>query len=340
MKIKKIFSIIVVTVLCGGKINAQTTPANLTLSGTKTGNNEYEALNSIQSTQVIHSGTTTYTAGNEIVLNPGFETEAGAEFEAVIEDVSNRLTVMTYNINRREYTKHAKVIKASGADVVAIQEVQSWPITDPNFAELKRETGFNGHMCNTYNYSPVFVYGIVLLWNDAKLGNPIAITDRVINAPNATGNDDSKRGYIVAEFNDFCIVATHLPLNLVDNVSMSIEIIFDVNINYQKPVFIAGDLNPSGGEPINLLNLMSFEMLNYGDSTDEYYDKHATRTSGAQPDLIFWHNQNPNRDIIWNGVPECLWAPDTPNGYAGGIYKDWRFNISDHLPYVVKVKLK
>ena len=73
---------------------------------------------------------------------------------------------------------------------------------------------------------------------------------------------------------------------------------------------------------------------------DFYYDYHATRETGGLPDLILGHNQNPNHEIFWRGVPGCLWASDLPNGYTGGEYKDGRVVISDHIPYLSNVKLK
>jgi len=62
-------------------------PTNLTLSGTQTGNKEYTAKNNIQSTQVINSGKTTYTAGNKVVLSPGFKVELGSEFKIAMTDI-------------------------------------------------------------------------------------------------------------------------------------------------------------------------------------------------------------------------------------------------------------
>lgn len=117
-----------------------------------------------------------------------------------------------------------------------------------------------------------------------------------------------------------------------------------------KPVYIAGDLNPkdkdsypSSVTPLDLFASSGFEVLNYTDriANHGYYIRHhATSEEGGLLDLILGHNQNPNHEIFWRGVPECLWASDLPNGYTGGEYKDWRFVISDHLPYLIKVKLK
>lgn len=107
-------------------------------------------------------------------------------------------------------------------------------------------------------------------------------------------------------------------------------------------MYIAGDLNPkdkdsypSSVTPLDLFASSGFEVLNYTDTItdDEYYkDYHATSEEGGLLDLILGHNQNPNHEIFWRGVPECL--------REDGEYEDWKFEISDHLPYIVKVKLK
>jgi len=272
-----------------GKINSQTT-TNLSFSGTQTGN-----------------------------------------FEAIIDDVAYTLNIMTYNVQRKKYRPHAEVIKSSGADVVSIQEVGG----QRKFNILKNETGFKGKMCVTLNVVDVYKYGIVLLWNETKLGKPIAVTNHKIETPK--DKTDSKRAYIIAEFNDFCVIATHLSTNADENKKM-VEAILkeDVIKNYRKPVYIAGDLNPrpkagdsprpDGYETKKALVDAGFEMLSNTDKNDpEYYNKHATRPNGSQPDLILGYNQHPNREIIWRGVPDGA---------------DRTFTISDHLPYVVKVKYK
>jgi len=63
-------------------------PYSLNLSGTVTGFNSYEAVQTITSTQVINSGFTSYKAGTQIVLSPGFHARAGSEFIATIENTS------------------------------------------------------------------------------------------------------------------------------------------------------------------------------------------------------------------------------------------------------------
>ncbi len=82
------------TVWCSGVVNAQN--AAIALVSTKAGN--YEATNVIVSTQVLSKGTTTYVAGDQIVLRPGFRVKAGSEFVGTIDNPSNYLTIMTYNV--------------------------------------------------------------------------------------------------------------------------------------------------------------------------------------------------------------------------------------------------
>jgi hypothetical protein len=57
---------------------------NLNLTGDIAGANNYQVTNNITSTQVIHSGITTYKA-KETTLNSGFEVQTGAIFEVIPE---------------------------------------------------------------------------------------------------------------------------------------------------------------------------------------------------------------------------------------------------------------
>ncbi len=68
-KVKFIFSVFFITVLCMGKMNAQIAPA----------------IQKITSNQVINTGNTIYKA-KEIELNNDFEVKSGAEFEIIIDD--------------------------------------------------------------------------------------------------------------------------------------------------------------------------------------------------------------------------------------------------------------
>jgi len=61
-------------------------PANLTLTGTVSGFNEYKATQKITSNQVINSGYTVYKAGEIVELGNSFEVKLGAGFEIIFDD--------------------------------------------------------------------------------------------------------------------------------------------------------------------------------------------------------------------------------------------------------------
>lgn len=318
MKEKKIFSIIIVIVFCTGKIVSQSIPDSLSLSGVQIGDNHYDAVN-INSTQIIESGKTTYRASNAITLKPGFHAKSGSDFRASIDGFSKRLNIMTYNLGpdrkKEYYEQHAEVIKLSGADIVALQEVRG-VVTRYNM--LVDRTGFKGKMGTTVNILGFYRYGIAMLWNEDKIGAPISVRVELINTPN---DNDPKRAYIVAEWDDYIVIATHLPLNATDSYNMVTQMLNESFItNYQKPVYIAGDLNPNPTSAEDMPVAAGFGILNNMDEP-----LHATRPENYRPDLILELNHNPNHELIWNGVPNCA---------------DTTYTISDHLPYFVKLKFK
>ena len=297
------------------------TPANSTVSGTVTGNNDVRA-STINSTQIISSGKTDYWAENEIVLNPGFEVKADATFTANMErDSLHHVKMLTYNLwgNHSDYTEHAKVIKNSGADVVSVQEVKY----ETNFDKLKEGSGLSGKMCATINVLGI-KYGIGMLWNENVVGAPIETKEEVIPTPTDIDIDDKKRGFIVAEFQDFCFVATHYGLKDENKLKQSNAILNNTLVqkcfNSRKPVYIAGDLNdePDKASIIKLKD-NGFEVLNkIGDPT------HATLW-GTHIDLILERNSKPDHKTIERGIPV-----ETGDSWT----------LSDHFPYMVRVKVK
>ncbi len=346
------------TVWSSGVVNAQYVAR--VLAGTKAGN--YEATSLILSTQTLSKGTTTYVAGDQIVLRPGFRVKAGSEFVATIDNPSNYLTIMTYNVHKEHYEDNGKVIKESNADIVSIQEITD--IEDPGgaltnnaFKTLKDESGLEGVFYPMHEFKiptlipPLAVNhntGIALLWDQAKLGRPKTAFHRIFTY---FDDGDIARGYIIAEWDDFVVVATHLSTDIDANKRLVQDILKENAVKSGKTVFIAGDLNPrpsdgiprpsDGYETKKHLQNNGFEILNRTDRDDKYMTYHATNEGGGtQPDLILWKNKKSNSRMISRGVPECLWAKDESNDYPGGLYQNWRFHISDHLPYIVKVKFK
>ena len=334
MKIKKIFSIIIITALCLGKINSQTTtPATLPLSGIQFFNHDYDALNSIQSTQtILDSVKTTYTAGSSIVLNPGFHAVAGSEFTAKIEDVSHRITIMTTNLHKRKHTEQAENISLINPDIVSVQEIKFPPI---NFTKMMNKSEYNGEYCATITIatpptlpSPPFppsppsitdLFGIGILWKPSL--TPPAIYKRTMPVLDS----DGFRAYIIAVFPEYCVVATHYSTNESSRKNMTHLILTDPEVvkckNLNKPVYIAGDMNAESGEDgVKDLENADFVVLN--DST-------------SRIDLILEYNKNSNHKVISQGIAiplpfitEDQWLDEDHGG------------ISDHLPRYVRVKFK
>lgn len=191
-------------------------PLNLPLSGTVNGN-QYQKGSTIESTQVIESGKTTYLAEEEVVLNEGFEVKEGAEFEVMFDrDSFFVYTFLTYNLsNNLKYDQHADVINESKADVVSLQEVRM----TAKFLHLKNKTNMDGVMKATIGTE----YGIGILWNTKTVGSPLDKDLVKLSTPN--DKTDSHRAYIVAEFRDFCFVATHYSLDSTHRIEMSESIL-------------------------------------------------------------------------------------------------------------------
>jgi len=342
---KKYISIIVIAALCFGNINSQIIVVDSIISGTQTGNNEYGAVN-IQSTQVINSGKTTYTAGNEIVLNPGFEVKLDAEFEAIIDDDAlNHLTMMTYNIcEKGKRDKHADVILGVNPDVVAIQEV-SFLGANSQFKKLKENTGYKGEK---YGLTRLSNGGIAILWKPS-MGTPTFTKNKI------KFKGEGRRGYIIAEFADFVFICAHLSSFHIDTMVNTL-LNEDVIKNTQKPIYFAGDFNMEPYDPAiaGTLRNAGFEVLNdtttckdeeKGDNCKTY--KYWTSHGRFLKDLILECNTNPKRKVIERGVPLTIlenlgwkFKGDSnlyPDHYP--YYHSTNYD-SDHFPYVVKVKIK
>ena len=305
-------------------------PLNLPLSGTVTGN-QYQKGSSIESTQVIESGTTTYLAEEDVVLNAGFEVKAGAEFEVMFDrDSFHIVNLMTYNIwirSTNKYKDHANVIKKSKADVVSVQEIKG----ETRFNNiLKKNCGYEGTMCVTTTKDS-HKYGIGMLWNPNTMEKPIDIDSKTVTTPN--DGSDPKRAYIVAEFRDFCFVATHYSLDQEHRKEMTNQILQHRIVQkctaMGKPVYVAGDMNEQPeDDAIKIFTDNGYQVLNI---LDDY--NHATRPQRyidkKYIDLILEYNKTPYHKIIDRGIPIPQKERDT-----------WIDNISDHFPYSVKLKVQ
>lgn len=160
---------------------------------------------------------------------------------AFAENRPQQLKIMSYNIrggvgvdNIRDLTRSANVISICDADIVALQEIDS--ITNRNgkvnvMDSLSALTGMYSTFCKAIDFDGGG-YGIGLL----SKTKPLSIT-RV-----ALPGIEERRALIVAEFDNFVFMATHLSLTAEDQ-SQSLSIMAKIAANCKKPIFVAGDMN-------------------------------------------------------------------------------------------------
>ncbi|OJX88845.1 MAG: hypothetical protein BGP01_05790 [Paludibacter sp. 47-17] len=235
---------------------------------------------------------------------------------------AGNITFMTYNLltnsglnfQSLRIARHAQLIAATGADVVAVQEV----VGAANFNTLKNNSGLSGSWFDIAGNG----YGIGVLWNPA-LGNPTLTNVKVNPTPGST--DKESRAYIIAEFPHFYFISTHYSLNAVDRDTMTARMIRFAN-QAGKTVFVAGDFNaqPTYRAMVTFKN-NHFAILN--DLAEYTYPSSAP---ASVIDMILGYRKN-STDAPYTVVSRGIPVPP-----AGLVLKD----ISDHLPYLVKVNLQ
>ena len=237
------------------------------------------------------------------------------------------LNIMTYNIEKRNYRENGFIMATGRTDVVAVQEIHGVS----NFETLTQRAGMDGHFYPIIN-NWFWKFGIGLLWK-SHLGTP-KITRNKFYTPDDTY--DSERGYIIAEFCDFIIVVSHFPAgeknNNAEKKKMTEKILGESIIqNTNKPVFIAADFNfsPHSSNLLNPFTTDGFNVLNdttryFNANENKWYYYHTTTDDGRMPDMIMLKQNSLNYEIMWRGIPENAKPVHT---------------YSDHLPYVVKLKL-
>jgi endonuclease/exonuclease/phosphatase family metal-dependent hydrolase len=226
----------------------------------------------------------------------------------------NLLTNSGLNLQSLRIARHAQLISATGADVVAVQEV----VGAANFNTLKNNSGLSGSWFDIAGNG----YGIGVLWNPA-LGNPTLTNVKVNPTPGST--DKESRAYIIAEFPRFYFISTHYSLNAVDRDTMTARIIRFAR-QAGKTVFVAGDFNaqPTYRAMVTFKN-NHFVILN--DLAEYTFPSSAP---ASLIDMILGYRQNST------DVPYTVVSKGIPTPPAGVVLKD----ISDHLPYLVTANLQ
>ncbi|MBD5304630.1 MAG: metal-dependent hydrolase [Bacteroides sp.] len=154
--------------------------------------------------------------------------------------------IATYNTHRCSpenfvvnYDNTAKVISLIDADVIALQEIDK--NTNRNSKDQMQELADRTGMypiflpCVTYTQGQ---YGIGMLCKN----KPLKVLTRDLPGK-------EKRGMLLAEFDDFIVIGTHLCVSSADNRAWSYDMITqfikDNYGDYKKPIYLCGDLNDS-----------------------------------------------------------------------------------------------
>ena len=157
------------------------------------------------------------------------------------------LRIMSYNIrnckgldNIHDIKRTADVIRNSGADIIAIQEVDS---------VTRRSKGVDiadtlAILCKMHAY-----YSTAIEYDGGKYGVAILSRKKAIATYRAAlPGREEKRTILIAEYPGLQFACTHLSLNEEDRMA-SLEIIDSIAMESKKPFIIAGDMNDTPQSP-------------------------------------------------------------------------------------------
>lgn len=151
------------------------------------------------------------------------------------------LRLLSYNIrnskgmdNRTDYDRTAAVITKAGAQVVALQELDSNTVRSQGvdvLSVLAQKTGMHG------------IYGAAIPYGGGKYGVGILSKQKPLRHYSVPlPGKEEQRVLLVAEFNEFVIFNTHLSLTEDDRMASITRINKEAG-GFKKPIFLLGDLN-------------------------------------------------------------------------------------------------
>ena len=192
-------------------------------------------------------------------LLPGALTPAAAQTPL---QRANTFKVMTYNVRnavgldgRRDFRRVADEMFRSGADVVAVQEVDSATHRSGGryvLGEIAREALLHDTFAGAIDYDGGR-YGVGLLSRE----RPLAV--RRVALP---GREEA-RVLLVAEFDRYVVACTHLSLTPADRRA-SLEVLRAEAARHTKPFVLAGDWNDTIGSAFMNGMGRDFKLLNDG----------------------------------------------------------------------------
>lgn len=170
------------------------------------------------------------------------------------------VNILSYNVHNcigmdkeQDYQRLANVILQTGADIIAVQELDS--VTTRNqgvyaLGELEKLTKLHGIYASAIPFQGGS-YGIGILSKEKP------IKYEVLPMPGR----EEKRAMIIAEFKDYVFCATHQSLTTEDQIS-SIPLILNTLKDIRKPIFMAGDMNSEPSDKPQQMLANQFLTLN------------------------------------------------------------------------------
>lgn len=158
------------------------------------------------------------------------------------------LRIMSYNIHngtgldgRRDLGRIAAVIQEANPDIVALQEVDS----------LTERSGNQDMMKILGEYTLMHpVFGAAIPYQGGKYGVGILSREKPLKGYTLPlPGQGEKRVLLVAEFERYVFCVTHFSLTEADRLA-SLPIFIQAVEKYEKPVFLAGDLNALPDSPV------------------------------------------------------------------------------------------
>ena len=153
----------------------------------------------------------------------------------------HNINILSYNIchgqgidGKTDYSRIGEVIRCYAPDIVALQEVDSVTLRSEGHDVLKEiatRTGLYPTFAAAIPYEGG-KYGVGIL----SRRPPLAV--KRIPLPGR----EEKRVLLITEFRDYVFCCTHFSLTGEDQLR-SVDIIYKALSGYDKPVFLAGDLN-------------------------------------------------------------------------------------------------
>jgi Metal-dependent hydrolase len=160
----------------------------------------------------------------------------------------NTIRIMSYNIrnckgmdNIVDYQRISDVITNTKPDVVALQEIDS--VTN-------RSKGVDVLSDLAALTAMYHVYGASISYDGGKYGIGILSKEKPVSWKSLPlpGREEA-RSLLIVEFKDYILCCTHFSLNEEDRQA-SVSIINQEVNGYNKPVFLAGDINAVPSSPV------------------------------------------------------------------------------------------